>query len=204
MSKRRAGEINQSNCLIHRGFIQVSKRRAGGTIKACYVPSLVYYSLLLVAEKTRFVLMPDKEEESLANIKRCFIVEVLIEFISLEQSDMYLQSFLNDSSESDHLALIDCENFCEKFKYLRLLNLGYAVLDQFLPGLENLILLKYLKLNIPSFKCLPSLLCTLLNLQTLEMPSSYVDHSPEDIWMMQKLMHLNFGYITLPAPKKLF
>ena len=74
----------------------MSKRRAGGTIKACYVPSLVYYSLLLVAEKTRFVLMPDKEEESLANIKRCFILEVLIEFISLEQSDMYLQSFLND------------------------------------------------------------------------------------------------------------
>ncbi|KAH9751228.1 hypothetical protein KPL71_014205 [Citrus sinensis] len=56
--------------------------------------------------------------------------------------------------------------------------------------------------NIPSLKCLPSLLCTLLNLQTLEMPSSYIDQSPEDIWMMQKLMHLNFGSITLPAPPK--
>ena len=34
------------------------------------------------------------------------------------------------------------------------------------------------------------------------MPSSYIDHSPEDIWMMQKLIHLNFGSITLPAPPK--
>ncbi|KAK9214155.1 hypothetical protein WN944_006143 [Citrus x changshan-huyou] len=34
------------------------------------------------------------------------------------------------------------------------------------------------------------------------MPSSYIDHSPEDIWMMQKLSHLNFGSITLPAPPK--
>ncbi|XP_052296987.1 probable disease resistance protein At1g58602 [Citrus sinensis] len=32
------------------------------------------------------------------------------------------------------------------------------------------------------------------------MPSRYVDQTPEDIWKMQKLMHLNFGSITLPAP----
>ena len=62
--------------------------------------------------------------------------------------------------------------------------------------------MKYLKLNIPSLKCLPSPLCTLSNLQTLDMPSSYVDQTPEDIWKMQKLMHLNFGSITLPAPPK--
>ncbi|KAH9751198.1 Disease resistance protein RPM1 [Citrus sinensis] len=188
--------------LIHRGFIQVSKRSAGGTIKACYVPSFVYTSLYFVAKKAGFVWTPDMEEESTANVKRCFIVERLIEFLSLEHSDMYLQSFLNHSSESDRLALIDCENFCKMFKYLRVLNMGSAVLDQYPPGLENLLLLKYLKLNIPSLKCLPSMLCTLLNLQTLEMPSSDIDHSPEDIWMMQKLMHLNFGSITLPAPPK--
>ncbi|GAY69561.1 hypothetical protein CUMW_288510, partial [Citrus unshiu] len=152
-----------------------SKRRAGGTIKACYVSSFVYTSLLFVAEKTVFAWSPEREEEPMANVKR---------------------------TENDHLALIDCENFCKKFEHLRVLNWGSAVLDQFPPGLENLFLLKYLQLNIPSLKCLPSLLCTLLNLQTLEMPSSYIDQSPEDIWMMQKLMHLNFGCITLPAPPK--
>ena len=88
------------------------------------------------------------------------------------------------------------------FKHLRVLNMGSAVLDQYPPRLENLFHLKYLKLNIPSLKCLPSPLCTLSNLQTLDMPSSYVDQTPEDIWKMQKLMHLNFGSITLPAPPK--
>ncbi|GAY68601.1 hypothetical protein CUMW_265470 [Citrus unshiu] len=161
--------------LIHRGFIQVSKRSAGGTIKACYVTSFVYTSLLWVAEKAEFVWIPGMEKESRANAKR---------------------------SESDHLNPKDCENFFKRFKYLRVLNMGSAVLDQYPPGLENLYLLKYLKLNIPSLKCLPSLLCTLLNLETLEMPSSYIDHSPEDIWMMQKLMHLNFGSISLPASPK--
>ncbi|XP_024040388.1 disease resistance RPP8-like protein 3 [Citrus clementina] len=188
--------------LIHRGFIQVSKRRSGGTIKACYVPSLEFTSLALMAEKTEFVSSIFSEEESLSNVKRYIVFKDLIEFLSLEHSDMYLQSFLNHSSKSDHLALIHCENFCKKFKHLRVLNLGSAVLDQYPPGLENLFYLKYLKLNIPSLKCLPSLLCTLINLQTLEMPSSYIDQSPEDIWMMQKLMHLNFGSITLPAPPK--
>ncbi|GAY62418.1 hypothetical protein CUMW_217630 [Citrus unshiu] len=181
---------------------EVSKRRANGTIKACYVPSFEFISIYLVADKTEFVRMSDMKEEPLANVKRYLILDRLIKFFPPEYSDMYIQSFLNHSSRSDHLALIDCENFCKKFKYLRVLNLGSAVLDQFPPGLENLYFLKYLKLNIPSLKCLPLLLCTLLNLQTLEMPSSYIDQSPEDIWMMQKLTHLNFGSITLPAPPK--
>ncbi|GAY31868.1 hypothetical protein CUMW_272570 [Citrus unshiu] len=188
--------------LIHRGLIQVSKRRAGGTIKVCYLPSFVYYSLLSVAVNTGLSWNLDVDEEPPVNVKWCYIMKDLIEFFSLEHSDIYLQSFLNHSSESDHLALIDCDNFCKKFKHLRVLGLGSAILDHFPPGLENLFYLKYLKLNIPSLKCLPSLLCTLLNLQTLEMPSSYIDQSPEDIWMMQKLMHLNFGSITLPAPPK--
>ncbi|GAY66733.1 hypothetical protein CUMW_251180 [Citrus unshiu] len=188
--------------LIHRGFIHVSKRSAGGTIKACYVPSFEWASLALVAEKTGFVWMPGMEEESMANAKRYIILDNQIDFFSLKHSDMYLQSFLNHISESNHLNPKDCENFFRRFKYLRVLNMGSAVLDQYPPGLENLYLLKYLKLNIPSLKCLPSLLCTLLNLQTLEMPSSYIYQSPEDIWMMQKLMHLNFGSITLPAPPK--
>ncbi|XP_024039896.1 disease resistance protein RPP8-like [Citrus clementina] len=190
--------------LIHRGFIQVSKRSAGGTIKACYVPSIVYYSLLLVAEKTGFVWMLDMEDEPPENVKRYIILGNQIDFFSLKHSNMGSAetSFLNHSSKSNHLNSKDCENFFKRFKYLRVLNMGSAVLDQYPPGLENSFLLKYLKLNIPSPKCLPSLLCTLLNLETLEMPSSYIDQSPEDIWMMQKLMHLNFGSITLPAPPK--
>ncbi|KAK9214233.1 hypothetical protein WN944_006221 [Citrus x changshan-huyou] len=91
---------------------------------------------------------------------------------------------------------------CKKFKLLKVLNLGSLVLDEYPPGIENLFLLRYLKLNIPFLESLPSSLCTLLNLYTLDMPSSYIDQTPEDIRKMHKLMHLNFGCITLPAPPK--
>ena len=137
--------------LRNSGLIQVDKIRAGGTIKACYVPSYVYAALRWVAEKIGFVkLYSNLEEISLGNAKRYLILEDLIEFFSLEHSDMYLQSFLYHSSKSQHLALTNWENFWKKFKHLRVLNMGFAVLDQYPSGLENLFHLKYLKLNIPS------------------------------------------------------
>ncbi|KDO41764.1 hypothetical protein CISIN_1g010117mg [Citrus sinensis] len=93
--------------LSNSGFIQVGKIRAGGTIKACYVPSYVYAALRWVAEKMGFVrLYSNLEEISLGTAKR---------------------------SKSEHLALTDCENFWKKFKHLRVLNMGFAVLDNIHP-----------------------------------------------------------------------
>ncbi|KAH9669662.1 hypothetical protein KPL70_021879 [Citrus sinensis] len=36
-------------------------------------------------------------------------------------------------------------------------------------------------------------------LHTLDMPASYIHHTPDGIWKMYKLRHLNFGSVTLPA-----
>ena len=49
------------NELIDRGFIQVNKRRAGGTIKACYVPTFAYAALVGTAAMMGFVRTPDFE-----------------------------------------------------------------------------------------------------------------------------------------------
>ncbi|GAY66356.1 hypothetical protein CUMW_248110 [Citrus unshiu] len=85
-------------------------------------------------------------------------------------------------------------------KFLRGLDLGSLVLIHYPSGIENLFLLRYLKLNIPSLKSLPSpLLSNLLNLYTLDMPFSYIDHTADEFWKMNNLRHLNFGSITLPA-----
>ena len=89
----------------------------------------------------------------------------------------------------------------KKFKLLKVLNSG-SLLDKYPLGIENLLLLRYLNLNIPCLKSLPSSFCTLLDLYTLDMPSSYIDQTLEDIWKIHKLMHLNFNCITLPAPPK--
>ncbi|KAH9685186.1 Disease resistance RPP8-like protein 3 [Citrus sinensis] len=187
--------------LISRGLIKVGKRSAGGKIKTCSVPSSVWARLVVLAAKMKFVMVLDLGlVEELRTIKRFAVPKNLTKFVSLEHIDTYLHSLQNFALESDHSALLDCENICKKFKLLRVLNMGSLVLDQFPSGIENLFLLRCLKLDVPSLKSLPSSLCNLLNLQTLDMPSSYIDHTPEDIWNMHKLMHLNFGCITLPAP----
>ncbi|TXG67823.1 hypothetical protein EZV62_009098 [Acer yangbiense] len=82
---------------------------------------------------------------------------------------------------------------------LKILDLGDAVFNQYPLGIGNLVLLRYLKINIPSLTSIPSSLCNLLNLYTLDMPSSHISEAPSDIWKMHKLGHLNFASIKLAA-----
>ncbi|KAH9802501.1 NB-ARC domain containing protein expressed [Citrus sinensis] len=163
--------------LINRGFVEANKRRAGGTINTCSIPG-----------------------KSQKNVKRFYALEQQSDFAYLDDYDSHLHSLLYFTSESRHIDPIDWEKICEMFKLLRVLDLGSLVLIQYPSGIENLFLLRYLKLNIPSLKSLPpSLLSNLPNLYTLDMPFSYIDHTADEFWKMNKLKHLNFGSITLPA-----
>ncbi|KAH9718135.1 Disease resistance protein RPP13 [Citrus sinensis] len=188
--------------LIDRGFIQVKRRKASGTIKTCSFSSLVWPTILAVACTVEFIYAPvmDPQGKSRKRVRRFCANVNLGELDSFDRLDSYLHSFLYLSPESDHLNPRDSMKICKMFKFLRVLDLGSLFLDQYPAGIENLSRLRYLKLNIPSLKSLPSsLLSNLLNLYTLDMPSSYIDHTADDIWKLNKLRHLNFGLITLPA-----
>lgn len=114
--------------------------------------------------------------------------------------DTYLRSFLHLTLEREYLFSLEyCNAICKWFKFLRLLDLGTIVLEEYPAGINLLLLLKYLKLNIPYLKHLPASLCNLLNLYTIDMPSSYVRCTPDSIGKMHELRHLNFRTITLPA-----
>ena len=118
----------------------------------------------------------------------------------LDDFDSFLHSLLYLTSGSQYLDPTYCEKICKMFKFLRVLDLGSLVLIRYPSGIENLFLLRYLKLNIPSLKSPPSsLLNSLLNLYTLVMTFSYIDHTADEFWKMSKLRYLNFGAITLPA-----
>ncbi|KDO62570.1 hypothetical protein CISIN_1g041418mg, partial [Citrus sinensis] len=157
--------------LINRGFVEANKRRAGGTINTCSIPGRCRPVLLGVASKVEFIFSP---------------------FMDIEDDyDSQLHSFLCCSPESRHIDPIDWEKICGMFKLLR-----------YPSGIENLFLLRYLKLNIPSLKSLSSsLLSNLLNLYTLDMPFSYIDHTVDEFWKMKKLRHLNFGLSCLKSLK---
>ncbi|KAH9669544.1 Disease resistance protein RPP13 [Citrus sinensis] len=188
--------------LIDRGFIQVKRRKASGTIKTCSFSSLVWPTILAVACTVEFIYAPvmDPQGKSRKRVRRFCANVNLGELDSFDRLDSYLHSFLYLSPESDRLNPRDIMKICKMFKFLRVLDLGSLFLDQYPAGIENLSRLRYLKLNIPSLKSLPSsLLSNLLNLYTLDMPSSYIDQTADDIWKLNKLRHLNFGLITLPA-----
>ncbi|KAH9802498.1 NB-ARC domain-containing protein [Citrus sinensis] len=188
--------------LINRGFVDARKRRAGGTINTCSVPGRCRPVLLAVAFKAEFIFFSfmDPEGKSRKNVKPINVFEKQSDFACLGDYDSHMHSLLYFTSKSDHLDPIDWEKICVMLKFLRVLDLGSLVLLQYPSGIENLFLLRYLKLNIPSLKILPSsLLSNLLNLYTLDMPFSYIDHTADEFWKMNKLRHLNFGSITLPA-----
>ncbi|KAK9180487.1 hypothetical protein WN943_029696 [Citrus x changshan-huyou] len=142
----------------------------------------------------------DSKGKSQKNVKRINVFEKQSDFVHLDDYDSHMYSLLYFTSKSDHLDPIDWEKICVMLKFLRVLDLGSLVLIQYPSGIENLFLLRYLKLNSPYLKILPSsLLSNLLNLYSLVMPFSYIDHIADEFWKMNKLRHLNFGSITLPA-----
>ncbi|KAK9209160.1 hypothetical protein WN944_001524 [Citrus x changshan-huyou] len=186
--------------LIKGGFVEAKKRKAGGTINTCSIPGRWRPVLLLVPPEVEFIFSPSIHRESGKKAKRLNAVEREGDFACLDDYNSQLHSFLCFSPETRHFDPIDWEKFCGMFKLLRVLDLGSLVLIQYPSGIENLFLLRYLKLNIPSLKSLPSsLLSNLLNLYTLDMPFSYIDHTADEFWKMNNLRHLNFGSITLPA-----
>ncbi|GAY64112.1 hypothetical protein CUMW_231080 [Citrus unshiu] len=188
--------------LIKEGFVEAKKRKAGGTINTCSIPGRWRPVLLTVHYMVEFIVSPfmDPKGKSPKKVKRLNAVKRQEDFAYLDYYDSQLHSLLCCSPESRHFDPMDWEKICGMFKLLRVLDLGSLVLIQYPSGIENLFLLRYLKLNIPSLKSLPSsLLSNLLNLYTLDMPFSYIDHTADEFWKMNKLRHLNFGSITLPA-----
>ncbi|KAH9680668.1 Disease resistance protein RPM1 [Citrus sinensis] len=188
--------------LIKGGFVEAKKRKAAGTINTCSIPGRCHPVLITVPYRVEFIFSPfmDPEGKSQKNVKRLNAVEREGDFACLDDYDSQLQSLLFCSPETRHFDPMDWENICGIFKLLRVLDLVSPVLIQYPFRIENLFLLRYLKLNIPSLNSLPSsLLSNFLNLYTLDMPFSYIDHTADEFWKMNKLRHLNFGSITLPT-----
>lgn len=59
--------------LIDAGFVQVKKRRPGGTIKGCYIPTIAFSTTREIAQLTEFLIIA-VEGESWKNFKRTSIL----------------------------------------------------------------------------------------------------------------------------------
>ncbi|KAH9802528.1 hypothetical protein KPL71_001423 [Citrus sinensis] len=182
--------------LINGGFVDAEKRSDIGRINTCSILGRYSPALLTVAFEGEFIISPIMVQEVILreNVKRFTAHEKLNDFAFLDDFDSFLHSLLYLTSGSQYLDPNYCEKICKMFKFLRVLDLGSLVLIRYLSGIQNLFLLRYLKLNIPSLKTLASsLFSSLLNLYTVEMPFSCKDHTTDEFWKMSKLRSKQSG-----------
>lgn len=107
------------------------------------------------------------------------------------------------SMSSPLLRITGLDKFFLKFKSLKTLNLSYTIIGQLPASIGNLINLQYLAVNGTDIRNLPSELCLLKNLLTLEVRNCRLFVSlPEGIKNFAKLRHLDVrkqpGYVRMP------
>ncbi|KAH9802548.1 NB-ARC domain-containing protein [Citrus sinensis] len=142
--------------LSNGGFVDVGKKSDRGRINTCSIPGRCSPALLTAAFEGEFVISPimDQEVKLRENVKRFTAHGNLNDFEFLDHFDSFLHSLLHLTSGSHYLDPNYCEKICKMFNFLRVLDLGSLVLIRYPSEVENLFLLRYLKLNIPSLKSL--------------------------------------------------
>ncbi|KAH9763986.1 NB-ARC domain-containing protein [Citrus sinensis] len=142
--------------LINGGFVDVGKKSDRGRINTCSIPGRCSLALLTGAFEGEFVISPimDQEVKLRENVKRFTAHGNLNDFEFLDHFDSFLHSLLHLTLGSHYLDPNYCEKICKMFNFLRVLDLGSLVLIRYPSEVENLFLLRYLNLNIPSLKSL--------------------------------------------------
>ncbi|OMO51410.1 Disease resistance protein [Corchorus capsularis] len=192
--------------LIDLSLIQVGRRRSDGGVRTIRVHGLWRYFCIDKNRKTNFLDF-QKDESGNPHSDGPVPRKVSIQY----EVSRYISSNSQHSSNIESL-LCFCNKgslgtrewtlLCQRFKFLRVLNLGSTSFVEIPKNIENLCLLKYLKMNPPCRdpKSLTSSICRLPNLQTLDMRNTNgftcVPRLPSDIWGMQNLRHLLLPRLT--------
>uniref|UniRef100_A0A2N9ECY3 NB-ARC domain-containing protein n=1 Tax=Fagus sylvatica TaxID=28930 RepID=A0A2N9ECY3_FAGSY len=91
----------------------------------------------------------------------------------------------------------EVQQFLELVRVVDLRNMG--TFRSIPKRIEKLILLRYLRIQTSKLDVMPASICSLSNLETLDMRNSTIKRLPEEIWKLQKLKHLYLsGPTSLP------
>ncbi|XP_028124912.1 putative late blight resistance protein homolog R1A-3 [Camellia sinensis] len=191
--------------LIGRNLILVSKRRSDGRIKACSVHALLHDFCLKKAEEEYFLqqilclnfFFSSSTSKHCSHVRRLCFGSNTLRNTYLIPSGLNIRSclcFLSNYIGFDpHLFLSHC------FKLLRVLDMIYIDFTAYPSEIEQLVLLRYLALDIlwnpftgeHSRLYLPTSISNLRNLETLILRTSVAYVSlPRSIWKMVKLRHI--------------
>ncbi|KAK2988888.1 hypothetical protein RJ640_000248 [Escallonia rubra] len=186
--------------LIDRSLIQVVRRRTDGVVKVCRIHDLLRDLCISEGRRERFLEAHQREvsttsfSSTTTLFRRLSIhcnTSTYIPSIPSGSNSSQVRSLLCfGTSPGDRLSMETFKLLYERFRLLRVLDLGSTLVHNVSPQVRQLILLRYLRMNAPYLKEIPSFMTELPNLQTLDLRKSPVVSLTNDFWKMQQLRHL--------------
>ncbi|WKA05988.1 hypothetical protein VitviT2T_023917 [Vitis vinifera] len=173
--------------LIHRSLIQVAKRRVDGEVESCRMHDLLRDLAVLEAKDANFFEVHENIDFTFPiSVRRLVIHQNLMKKnISQCLHNSQLRSLVSFSETKGKKSWRYLQ---EHIKLLTVLELGNT---NMLPrDIGEFIHLKCLCINGYGRVTLPSSICRLVNLQSLDLGDQY-GSIPYSIWKLQQLRHLN-------------
>ncbi|KAG6774937.1 hypothetical protein POTOM_018355 [Populus tomentosa] len=178
------------NELVNRSLIQVVEKNYFNRVKTCRVHDLMREIIQMKSREESFVMIANGTRISKNEKVRRLSIHENSEEVQSDMRFPYLWSLLSFSSHHSF------EHGFRNYKLLRVLNLDRAPLSTFLPGLVELIHLRYLSLRWTMISELPESIRKLKYLEILDLKRSPVSSLPAGITQLTCLCQLrNYRYI---------
>ncbi|KAM7517370.1 hypothetical protein LguiA_006953 [Lonicera macranthoides] len=179
--------------LIDRSLIMVAKRSSCGGIKSCCIHDVLRKLCISESIRENFSAIHKDHvisSRSITTKPRILSIDCSssrsISSVPCYSSRVRSVLCFSDLGDLRHFHSI----LYEGFPLIRVLDLGSTVVKGDGINVENLILLKYLRMNAPDLGHIPSSISSLPNLQTLDLRGSKIVYLTENFWKMEQLRHL--------------
>jgi hypothetical protein len=191
--------------LIDRNLIQVASRRTDGEVKTCRIPALLRDLCISESAEVGFLEVHTEDNPLSTNKSRILSIEGRIDpYISSFHSHHCFRSLLFLGQDRYDFDPNHWKWSLEIFKLLRVLNFGRVNIYSIPTRIQNLIHLRYLRIESVALKAIPASIGNLRNLETLDMRGTCLDCLPKEIWKLDRLKNLYMsGPVSLPQNKSL-
>jgi hypothetical protein len=186
--------------LIDRNLIQVASKRTDGGVKTCRVHALLRDLCISESAEAGFLEVRTEDIRSSTNKSRILSIEGRIDpYISSFPSQHRFRSLLFHGQNRYDFDPNHWKWVLEIFKLLRVLNFGRVNIYSIPTRIQNLIHLRYLRIESVALKAIPASIGNLKNLETLDMRGTCLDCLPKEIWKLDRLKNLYMsGPVSLP------
>ncbi|KAM7528804.1 hypothetical protein LguiB_032214 [Lonicera macranthoides] len=178
--------------LIDRSMIIVSTTRSDGGIKSCRIHDLLRDLCIKKGLQENFLLHSGTSTslDTTTKPRRLSINRETSQQISFRNCDSSRVRSLLCFGHKDMLNSKNLHSLVKDFPLLRVLDLGATSFPTDLSSFGKLILLRYVKLDVPDLREIPPPISCLPNLQTLDLSKSKIEFFQPNFWDMQQLRHL--------------